>query len=78
MDDLHRTLFTVLRVADWEHGVATAVDVSLLSHFYERFADHALFVADQVVFAVTGELPVTDELAIRTFPDPATIGDAAR
>jgi phosphate transport system protein len=55
MDDLYRTLFSVVCYGEWDHGVTTAVDVSLLSRFYERFADHAVAVADQVVFAVTGE-----------------------
>jgi phosphate transport system protein len=54
MDELHRTLFTVLGYGDWDYGVVTAVDVSQLSQFYERFADHAVSLAGQVVFASTG------------------------
>jgi phosphate transport system protein len=42
MDDLHRHLFTVLMDREWKHGVAAAVDVTLLGRFYERFADHAV------------------------------------
>jgi phosphate transport system protein len=42
---------------DWEHGVATAVDVTLLGRFYERFADHAVAVARRVEFIVTGKMP---------------------
>ncbi|RRO13156.1 phosphate signaling complex protein PhoU [Saccharopolyspora rhizosphaerae] len=57
MDDLHRHLFTVLMSPDWEHGVATAVDVTLLGRFYERFADHAVAVARRVEFIVTGKMP---------------------
>lgn len=57
MDDLHRHLFTVLMDKDWGHGVATAVDVTLLGRFYERFADHAVSVAQRVVFLVTGRMP---------------------
>jgi len=59
MDDLHRHLFTVLMDRDWKHGVAAAVDVTLLGRFYERFADHAVEVARRVIFQVTGELPET-------------------
>ncbi|CAM3445785.1 phosphate signaling complex protein PhoU [Kibdelosporangium persicum] len=64
MDDLHRHLFTVLMDRQWEHGVAAAVDVTLLGRFYERFADHAVSVANRVVFVVTGKMPGydTDEL----------------
>lgn len=57
MDDLHRHLFTVLMDREWKHGVAAAVDVTLLGRFYERFADHAVEVARRVIFQVTGSLP---------------------
>jgi phosphate transport system protein len=57
MDDLHRHLFTVLMDREWSHGVAAAVDVTLLGRFYERFADHAVAVGQRVVFLVTGKLP---------------------
>lgn len=56
MDDLHRHLFRVLMDRDWPHSVAAAVDITLLSRFYERFADHAVSVAKRVVFVVTGKL----------------------
>jgi phosphate transport system protein len=62
MDDLHRHLFSVIMEKDWSHGVSTAVDVTLLGRFYERFADHAVSVAKRVVFVVTGRMPgYTDE-----------------
>lgn len=57
MDDLHRHLFTVMMGPDWSHGVAAAVDVTLLGRFYERFADHAVAVARRVIFIVTGKMP---------------------
>ncbi|WP_018330600.1 phosphate signaling complex protein PhoU [Actinomycetospora chiangmaiensis] len=57
MDDLHRHLFTVMMTKEWPHGVAPAVDVTLLGRFYERFADHAVAVARRVVFMVTGKMP---------------------
>ncbi|MGW1680375.1 phosphate signaling complex protein PhoU [Saccharopolyspora sp. NPDC002376] len=57
MDDLHRHLFTVMMSPEWSHGVAAAVDVTLLGRFYERFADHAVSVARRVVFIVTGKMP---------------------
>ena len=57
MDDLHRHLFTVLMDREWKHGVAAAVDVTLLGRFYERFADHAVEIARRVIFQATGELP---------------------
>ena len=55
MDDLHSHLFTVLMDREWKHGVAAAVDVTLLGRFYERFADHAVAIGRRVVFEATGE-----------------------
>jgi phosphate transport system protein len=60
MDGLHRHLFSVLMDREWTHGVTAAVDVTLLSRFYERFADHAVEVARRVIFQATGELPQDD------------------
>ncbi|MEE4023508.1 phosphate signaling complex protein PhoU [Gordonia sp. PKS22-38] len=57
MDDLHRHLFTVLMDRDWGHGVAAAVDVTLLGRYYERFADHAVLIGRRVVFQATGQTP---------------------
>ncbi|MDB1088008.1 phosphate signaling complex protein PhoU [Streptomyces sp. ACA25] len=55
MDTLHRTLFRHLMDDRWKHGIETAVDVTLLGRYYERFADHAVSVARRVVYLVTGE-----------------------
>ena len=61
MDGLHRHLFSVLMDREWKHGVMAAVDVTLLSRYYERFADHAVEVARRVIFQATGELPSDDQ-----------------
>ena len=55
MDQLHRQLFSVLMDTEWKHGVAAAVDVTLLGRFYERFADHAVEIGRRIVFEATGE-----------------------
>ncbi|MCW2638960.1 MAG: phoU, partial [Dactylosporangium sp.] len=44
MDELHRQLFKVVLEPDWPHGVESAVDAALLGRFYERYADHAVYV----------------------------------
>ena len=62
MDDLHRHLFSVMMDKEWKHGVAAAVDVTLLGRFYERFADHAVEIARRVIFQVTGHLPAEEEV----------------
>ncbi len=59
MDRLHQQLFEVLMDQQWPHGVAAAVDVTLLGRFYERFADHAVEIGRRVVFEVTGGLAGT-------------------
>lgn len=48
MDNLHRKLFTLLLDDGWAHGVEAAIDVTLISRYYERFADHAVSVARRV------------------------------
>ena len=57
MDDLHSHLFTALMDSEWNHGVAAAVDITLLGRFYERFADHAVLIGRRVVFQATGQTP---------------------
>ena len=57
MDGLRRTSFLELLSDDWTYGVEAAVDIALLGRYYERIADHAVSVANRVVFVVTGENP---------------------
>jgi phosphate transport system protein len=57
VDDIHRHLFTVIMDREWPHGVAAAVDVTLLGRFYERYSDHAVSVAKRMIFVVTGKMP---------------------
>ncbi|MEV7030195.1 phosphate signaling complex protein PhoU [Streptomyces sp. NPDC093272] len=55
IDELHRGIFQHLMDDRWHHGVETAVDVTLLGRYYERFADHAVSIAQRMVYLVTGE-----------------------
>lgn len=55
LDRLHRDLFTAVLSGSWSHGVEAAIDVTLLSRFYERFGDHAVSLARRVIYIVTGE-----------------------
>jgi phosphate transport system protein len=57
MDRLHLRLFRVLLEPGWTYGNETAVDLTLLGRYYERYADHAVSVARRVVFLATGEFP---------------------
>jgi phosphate transport system protein len=57
MDALRRKLFLVVLSDNWARGTAAAIDVALLGRYYERYADHAVAVARQTIFIVTGEHP---------------------
>lgn len=50
IDELHRSLFQHLMDDRRHQGVGTAVDVTLLGRYDERFADHAVSVARRVIF----------------------------
>jgi phosphate transport system protein len=54
MDKLHRKLFEILLDDNWSHGIETAIDMTLIGRYYERYADHAVSVARRVYFLVTG------------------------
>jgi len=57
MDGLRRQSFGELLSDDWSHGVEAAVDIALLGRYYERIADHAVSIANRVIFVVTGHNP---------------------
>lgn len=56
MDELHRQLFQALLDRRSPLPPQMMVDLTLLGRYYERFADHAVSVAQRVVYLVTGEL----------------------
>jgi phosphate transport system protein len=58
MDRNHQQLFRELLSDAWPHGIQSAIDITLLGRYYERFADHAVSVARRVVYLVTGERPL--------------------
>ncbi|MCA2224670.1 phosphate signaling complex protein PhoU [Nonomuraea aurantiaca] len=60
MDKLHRRLFRNILAKDWPHGVEPAIDITLIGRYYERYADHAVNVAGDVVYLVTGSRPTAN------------------
>jgi phosphate transport system protein len=54
---LRRRVFQILFSENWSHGVEPAVDAALISRYYERFGDHAVAIARQASFLVTGLPP---------------------
>lgn len=55
IDDIQQHLFTLTNSEDWPYSPHETVDVTLLSRFYERYADHAVEVAARIVYLATGE-----------------------
>ena len=55
MDKLQKKLMTSMLDASWNHGVEVAINMTLLTRYYERFADHAVSISRRVYFLVTGE-----------------------
>lgn len=57
VDDINGHLLNVLTRREWTETTRAAVDIALLSRFYERYADHCVNVAARVVFLITGMTP---------------------
>lgn len=55
MDKLHRQLIGALVDPNWKYGVESAIDLTLLGRYYERYADHAVSVSRRVYYLVTGK-----------------------
>ena len=74
MDALHRRFFERISSADWSHGTEAAVDMTLVSRYYERFADHAVSVAHRVIYLVTGNYDSDAETSHEDTEDAAATG----
>jgi phosphate transport system protein len=55
MDKLQKKIMTTMLDDSWTYGVEVAVNMTLLTRYYERFADHAVSISRRVYFLVTGE-----------------------
>lgn len=55
MDKLHRDLISTLVDSNWKNGVESAIDLTLIGRYFERYADHAVSVSRRVYFLVTGK-----------------------
>ena len=54
MDDLHKKVISTIINEASCLSIETAIDLTLLGRYYERYADHAVSVARRVYFLVTG------------------------
>jgi phosphate transport system protein len=57
MDDLHRKVIAGIINNGPGITIESAIDLTLLGRYHERFADHAVAVARRVYFLVKGEFP---------------------
>lgn len=57
IDALHTRLMLEITGREWRHGVPSAVNLTLVGRFYERFADQVVSVARMLDFAATGKRP---------------------
>ncbi|MDY3128032.1 MAG: phosphate signaling complex protein PhoU [Corynebacterium sp.] len=57
VDDINHHLLSILTEREWNDTARAAVDIALLSRFYERYADHCVNVAARVIFLITGLSP---------------------
>lgn len=57
VDAAFKRLMAEVTSDEWPYGVASAVNMSLLLRFYERFADQVVSVARRLAYAAVGVLP---------------------
>lgn len=57
VDDLHHHIMRTLTSRPWPHTTRHAVDLALLSRFYERYADHTVNVASRIIYLASGLQP---------------------
>lgn len=66
VDDLHEHMFQLTSNREWPYPVSAAVDVTLLSRFFERYSDHAVDIGTRVVYLATGKEPEEYETTRRS------------
>ena len=55
IDELHRSTFDALLADDIQAQSVEVVDATLASRYFERFADHAVSIAQKVQYLTSGE-----------------------
>ncbi|MBY8857140.1 hypothetical protein K7711_11680 [Nocardia sp. CA2R105] len=55
MDRLHEELLATVLDPASDHGITTAVDLTLIGRYHERFADNAVEVGRRTIFLATGK-----------------------
>lgn len=60
VDELHRHIFDVVLSDEWSENAMFTVDVTLVSRYLERFADHVVEISSKVSYLTTGDWSETD------------------
>ncbi len=60
LDKLHEAIFSIANDESWNGSNQQLIDVVLLGRYYERFGDHAVSVARQLVYIVSGFDPTKE------------------
>ena len=55
VDELHVSVFDSVLGETWKGEAVDTVDATLASRYHERFADHAVTIAKQIVYLATGD-----------------------
>lgn len=55
VDALHQHVFDTVLSDKWANAATDTVDVTLASRYHERFADHAVNIAQKVAYLATGD-----------------------
>lgn len=55
VDELHRSVFTVVLSDEWKEQSSHTVDVTLASRYFERFADHVVSISSKISYLTTGD-----------------------
>lgn len=55
IDDLHAKVFDITLAGGWTLDATQTVNVTLTNRYFERFADHAVRVAEKMVYLSTGD-----------------------
>lgn len=57
VDALHAEVLRTITAPEWPHDVPLAINLTLVTRFYERYADQAVSAAKRIEFVRTGEIP---------------------
>lgn len=57
VDTLHAEVLRKITDPTWPHDVPLAINLTLVTRFYERYADQAVSAAKRIEFVRTGEIP---------------------